>query len=207
MRFTIYALLIAVVSAQNNDILDTFVNLFTAGQTENSAELVNSLRDCEAPGASHLRDIFTSAVNTTRVCTSLNVNREQALTCIQDASHLTALSLSPYDFLSLTALTTTEITTLQTCAGGVEDGVDTIIKPLEVIVQRFLQLQCDPTQTQKDTIMEIFGGDGQPQQIARANLAAVCTSLFYTGDMFKDALSATTSFVKQMLVLLPNRRR
>lgn len=206
MRFTIYALVIAVVSAQNNDILDTFVNLFTAGQTENSAELVNSLRDCEAPGASHMRDIFTSAVNTTRACTSLNVNREQALTCIQDASHLTALSLSPYDFLSLT-LTTTEITTLQTCAGGVEDNEGAVIDPLEVIVQRFLQLQCDPTQTQKDTIMEIFGGDGQPQQIARANLAAVCTSLFYTGDMFKDALGATTSFVKQMLVLPPNRRR
>ena len=83
-----------------------------------------------------------------------------------------------------------------------------IVDPFEVLVRRFLQcdVDFDKSPSQKEALLDVFKGDAQAQEIARAQLTATCSMLHFGGELHVDVVDFLSQTLHNFAVLFPNRR-
>ena len=185
MQFRTLTLMLSIMAthAQTN-VLDNLVATFTGGNTERASDLLDTLEGCGTPDASTnlFQDILVKSLNSTRTCFSLESDRSNARKCVDRSTDALRLATSPYDTFSVQALSTNDIATL---------------------------LQCKVTSytpDQKKAILDVFKGDSQQQEVSRAQLASVCSSLHFSGELHKDLVNFMHQTLKHFVVLIPSRR-
>ena len=209
-RLVALVLTLACAAQAQTDLLDNLVSLFTAGDTERATELLNALEGCAAPAGSDnlFQDTLSASLNATRTCFRTEVDRASVKECITKSTEAIRAPTSPYNLFSVRALSAPDIHTLHECAVGVPDTAAKIVAPFEVLVRRFLQ--CDIVfgdhPKQKAALLEVFEGDDQMQEVARAQLAATCSTLHFSGAMHSDVVDFLSQTLRHMAVLFPARR-
>tara|TARA_B110000046_G_scaffold25053_2_gene24247 strand:+ start:5514 stop:6164 length:651 start_codon:yes stop_codon:yes gene_type:complete len=213
--FLLLAATCCTVSAQTNNILDTFVSTFTFASQDEARALVDIFEKCDntALDESLFQQVLRTGINATRSCTS-EISREHAKKCIDRFGTLATLSTSPYNALSMEKLSASDISSLEACGTDLPDGQttsgqDAILNAFLLIVKRFGQCGLttgDLTQKQKDAILDVFKGTEQNREVNRALLSNLCSSLHFGGAVHQDIVNFLTASFKTYVVLLPNRR-
>ena len=200
----------APTTAQEN-LLDTFVSVFTGGNQDQASELLDVLQGCgvSTDGQNLFEDILDKTLNATRTCLRLEISRENADDCLSKASSAIHTATSPFDLFSVQPLTSNDITVLSSCATGTFADDEALVEAFRVLTKRFLQCKVDAfTDDQKTVITDIFQGDGQISTANRASLSSVCTSLHFAGSMHKDTVDFVTQTMRHYIdVITPSRRR
>jgi hypothetical protein len=207
-----FALLLvaAVATAQTNNLLDDVVALFSGGNTDRASELLDALQGCTASDASTslFQEVLTTGLNATRTCFGLEIARDRVDECIVKSTEAIRLSTSPYDIFSVQALSPSDIAKLSTCAAGVANADSAIVDPFEVLVKRFLQceIDLDANTEQKDALLEVFKGTNQMQEVSRAQLAALCSTLHFSGALHSDVVDFFSQTLRHFVAIVPARR-
>jgi hypothetical protein len=199
----------ATTTAQEN-LLDTFVSVFTGGNQDRASELLDVLQGCGVSneGQNLFEDILDKTLNATRTCLRIEINRENADACIARSSSAIHTATSPFDIFSVQPLTSGDIATLSSCATGTFADDAAIVDAFRVLAKRFLQCDVDAfTDDQTTAITDVFQGDDQVNTANRASLASVCTSLHFAGSIHKDAIDFVTQILKHYVQVMPSRRR
>ena len=210
MQFRTLTLMLSIMAthAQTN-VLDNLVATFTGGNTERASDLLDTLEGCGTPDASTnlFQDILVKSLNSTRTCFSLESDRSNARKCVDRSTDALRLATSPYDTFSVQALSTNDIATLYSCGEGTFATDDDILNAFKVLTKRFLQCKVTSyTPDQKKAILDVFKGDSQQQEVSRAQLASVCSSLHFSGELHKDLVNFMHQTLKHFVVLIPSRR-
>lgn len=208
-RLLALVMTLACAASAQTDIVDNLVSLFTQGNTERASELLDALQGCAAPVSDNLyQDTLSKSLNATRACFSAEINRDKVKECITKSTDAIRVPTSPYSLFSVRALSSTDIATLRTCSDGVADSDAAIVAPFEVLVRRFLQcdVDFDESPSQKEALLDVFKGDAQAQEIARAQLTATCSMLHFGGELHVDVVDFLSQTLHNFAVLFPNRR-
>jgi hypothetical protein len=201
-RIALVLLTAATATAQTN-VVDQLASLF--------AFTPETLRVCAdgAATATIFSDALNSTLTATRACFALELTRERLDECIDKSASTLRLITSPYDVFSVHALSSTDITKLGTCASGVENTATAILDPFQVLLKRFLQCNIDLTKDGdvRTAVLDTFEGTGAIQELNRAQLAAICTSLHFSGSLHSDVVDFFSQTLRHFVALVPARRR
>lgn len=206
---TVFMAATAPAAAQTTNLLETLVSTFTGGDTTRAQELLETLQTCSTASSTStnlFQDILSASLNATRTCFTMEMDRARARDCADHAKTAVRLATSPYDTFSSQVLTPADIATLATCGEGITTD-DEIVSSFQVISKRFLQCDVSYTDAQREAILDVFKGADQGQELSRASLSAVCSTLHFSGTLHRDVVDYVHQTLKHFVVLFPSRRR